>query len=173
MAILKTIIKLRRDTLLNYSKVGNHVPLNGEVCLVDTVNGVRTKIGDGKSSFRELPFTDSMIIQGYYKSDVDKFYKEVSYTTELLASENILYIDKTTNCIYYYNGKNYIKNTLDFPTATADKAGILKLYSTHGQNTDGTMTQKAITDAIDAIAFDIEIDEQDEANSSLFLNKPW
>ena len=32
--------------------------------------------------------------------------------------------------------------------ATEDQKGLLKLYNAVGENTDGTMTQKAITDAI-------------------------
>jgi hypothetical protein len=34
-------------------------------------------------------------------------------------------------------------------TATDTTPGIMKLYSTTGQNTDGTMTQKAITDELE------------------------
>lgn len=44
-------------------------------------------------------------------------------------------------------------------TATDTKAGIMKLYTTIGQNSDGTMTQKAITDELNEkveIALNIE-----------------
>jgi hypothetical protein len=35
------------------------------------------------------------------------------------------------------------------PTATATVPGVMKLYDTVGQNSDGTMTQKAISDELD------------------------
>lgn len=41
-----------------------------------------------------------------------------------------------------------IENTL--PIATDTVAGIAKLYNTTGSNTDGSMTQKSITDALDS-----------------------
>ena len=47
--------------------------------------------------------------------------------------------------MYIYNEEQYmIINTV--PYASSADAGILKLYDTTGSNTDGTMTQKAITD---------------------------
>ena len=36
----------------------------------------------------------------------------------------------------------------------------MKLYTAKGTNTDGTMTQKAITDAIDALKIKVEEDSQ-------------
>lgn len=47
------------------------------------------------------------------------------------------------------------------PPASATIPGIVKLYSTTGQNTDGTMTQKAITDALDTKS-KASVDLQDE-----------
>jgi hypothetical protein len=47
-------------------------------------------------------------------------------------------------------------------------AGIMKLYETSGKNTDGTMTQKAITEGIDEVEF--SIDSLD--SECLVLNKP-
>lgn len=37
----------------------------------------------------------------------------------------------------------------NIPSASAKIAGVMKLYDTIGSNTDGTMTQKAITDELD------------------------
>ena len=36
----------------------------------------------------------------------------------------------------------------ELPTASAEVSGIMKLYNTKGNNVDGTMTQKAITDEL-------------------------
>jgi hypothetical protein len=45
--------------------------------------------------------------------------------------------------------------------ATASVAGVVKLYNQTGQNTDGTMTQKAITDELNE-KIEIQIDEATE-----------
>lgn len=37
---------------------------------------------------------------------------------------------------------------LPYLTASETQAGLIKMYSSSGTNTDGTMTQKAITDAL-------------------------
>lgn len=51
--------------------------------------------------------------------------------------------------MYYYNGVEFVLiGPGSFPTASAETAGIMKLYSTTGENVDGTMTQKAITDEL-------------------------
>ena len=48
------------------------------------------------------------------------------------------------------NGKLWapLSSSADVENATSSTAGIMKLYSNSGQNTDGTMTQKAIGEAI-------------------------
>lgn len=170
MIALKTTIKMRRDQLLNYSMHGMHIPENGEVCLVDTLSGLRAKVGDGVSTFNSLPFADSMILQGYYDAVTRKFYKESTFQTELIADEKCLYVDKATKNLYFYNGSVYLASTVDIPTATDSAPGIIKIYQSYGQNTDGTMSQKVITDAISAIALDVEADG---IENSLVLNKPW
>jgi hypothetical protein len=40
---------------------------------------------------------------------------------------------------------------LGLPTASETVLGVLKLYNTTGDNTDGTMTQKAITSELENI----------------------
>ncbi len=51
--------------------------------------------------------------------------------------------------MYYYNGVEFVLiGPGSLPTASAETAGIMKLYSTIGENVDGTMTQKAITDEL-------------------------
>ena len=60
---LNTVITLRRDNDYNYEKVKNtFIPYNGEVILVDTArNGLRAKIGNGKATYAELPFSDEIL----------------------------------------------------------------------------------------------------------------
>ena len=51
-------VKHKRDTSANFTS-SNPVLLNGEIVVVDTGSGeVRTKTGDGKKRYLELPFDD-------------------------------------------------------------------------------------------------------------------
>ena len=168
------ILRLRRDNDYNYARIENtFIPANGEVCLVDTSDGkLRAKVGNGTTIFANLPYTDSgvineiheVVVRGYYYGGV--FYKDSAHIEVIEASESRIYIDISTCRIYSYNGTAYvIVGGNEVATATASVAGILKLYDTVGQNTDGTMTQKAITDELDdKIEMDIDM-----ANEMLIL----
>lgn len=180
---LLTTICLRRDTLINFANHASHVPEKGEVCLVDTLSrGTRIKIGDGTNTFASLPWYDQdcpSVILGYYFNA--KFYKDVNHTIEIpIGNEpadmqtskfnsNTIYIDIPSNIIYYWNGIELKESTVTIPTADAEKPGIMKLYTGHGYNADGTMTQQAITEAIDDIIFAVDKDDEE----TLILNKPW
>lgn len=151
--MLNAILQLRRDNDYNYEKIKDtFIPHNGEVCLVDTSrNGLRAKIGDGTHKFAELPFADvdtasNIIIRGYLNNNT--FYYESTYENIIDASFNKIYIDASGNKVYFYNGAEYIVINDDLPVASSTSAGIVKLYGETGQNTDGTMTQKAITDEL-------------------------
>ena len=55
--VIKTKIGLRRDTEENYEKVKDTLtPLKGEICLVDTSEGLKIKVGDGEKTFANLPY---------------------------------------------------------------------------------------------------------------------
>ena len=177
--ILTTTIALRRDTINNYASHSNHVPEKGEVCIVDPTattpwakaKNIRIKIGDGETTFGDLKYVDqenSSVFCGYYYNS--KFYADINHTEELEELEStMLYVDLHTGVIYYYDGEKLVANVVNVPTANDERPGILKLYQVHGQNTDGTMSQKAITDAIDAINLEV-IDGESETFS---LAKPW
>ena len=54
---IKTQIGLRRDTEANYELVKDSLkPIKGEVCLIDTSNGLKIKVGDGDTTFANLPY---------------------------------------------------------------------------------------------------------------------
>lgn len=53
--------------------------------------------------------------------------------------------------------------------ASDTNAGIMKLYQVSGQNIDGTMTQKTITDGVNSIKFDVDKDDSE----CLILDLPW
>jgi|GEM_PF-2851430 len=162
---IETIIRLRRDNDYNYEVIKDKfVPANGEVVLVDTArDGLRAKVGDGISTYAELQFTDAdirnAVQQGYFKDGI--FYKDTTMQTPFPNMVNKIYIDKTNNSIYYYDGEAYVPAEPELTTATSNMAGVMKLYSTIGQNTDGTMTQKSITDEL-GLRFKADVDAENE-----------
>ena len=161
--IYNAIIKLRRDNDYNYNAVANtFVPANGEVCIVDDAHfGIRAKVGNGVASYGALPFADQyvqnrVVERGYLKNGAF-YYTNVESQAQLMeAVDYKLYLDILTGGVYYYDTTAYTLVKSSLPTATAVEAGVMKLYTTKGLNTDGTMTQKAITDAIDALIIKTE-----------------
>lgn len=53
-------IQHKRDTSSNWT-TSNPVLLDGEIIIVDTDNGIRTKTGDGKKRYSQLPFDDEVV----------------------------------------------------------------------------------------------------------------
>lgn len=154
-------LRLRRDNEYNYARVGKtFIPLNGEPCLIDTGRqGLRIKIGDGKTPFEELDYADNFLIIGYLSNG--GFYKDKNYQTVYTPYTNRVYLDAITNEFYYYTGAKFQKVGATITAATASTPGIMKLYSTVGDNTDGTMTQKAITDELDdKVELALDMDEE-------------
>ena len=81
---LNSRIQLLRDNDYNYEKVKDiFVPKKGEPILVDTSrNGLRAKIGDGKSTYAQLPFVDedmakNILVRGYYEDN--NFYEDAAH----------------------------------------------------------------------------------------------
>lgn len=165
MNILNAVIQLRRDNDYNFKKVENSfIPANGEVVLVDTAkDGLRAKVGNGYSTFAQLQYTDAdlrnTVLHGYYYQNV--FYQDDLHQVAMRGMINKIYIDDNARKLYFFDGENYITIQDTFVTATADIPGIVKLYGTTGQNVDGTMTQKAITDELD-LRYKATIDSNDE-----------
>ena len=162
---IEAIIRLRRDNDYNYEAIKNtFVPANGEIILVDTArDGLRAKVGDGHSTYAQLQFTDAdirnAVYQGYFSNGV--FYEDALKQTPIQNKINKVYVDKKSNKIYYFNGEEYIPVESHFTAASSNAAGVMKLYDTIGQNTDGTMTQKSITDELNQ-RMKTDIDAQNE-----------
>ena len=160
MATAKTLltkIKLRRDNDYNYAaKKDTFIPLKGEVCLVDVAGkGLKAKVGDGVKTWANLPYTDeevykaidALIVSGELVDGI--FYTDSTHTDYYTPTGGTIYIDTARSKVYIYNDNEYVCVNKDVALASSEQAGIVKLYSTTGQNTDGTMTQKAITDKFD------------------------
>jgi len=86
----------------------------------------------------------------------------------LTPQEAHLYIDNNSKQLYTWD-KDESKYKLGVNKASASAAGIVFLYDNPGQATDGTMTQKAITNGIAAIKFGLD----DEQLECLVLDLPW
>lgn len=165
MKTINAIIQLRRDNDYNFEKIKDtFVPMNGEVVLVDTAkDGLRAKVGNGWSPYSQLQFTDedvrNAVLHGYLLDG--EFYKTTNKDGQINRMINKIYIDDSTRKIYFFNGENYQNIQTTFTTANDVTPGLVKLYATTGQNTDGTMTQKAITDELD-LRYKASIDSDDE-----------
>ena len=158
MKTINTIIQLRRDNEFNYPTT--YVPRNGEVLLIDTpTKGLQVKVGNGTSTFTQLDYYASdIIVRGYYFED--KFYSDNNHENLITGSNLKIYVDISTSRLYIYNEEQYtIINTV--PYASSTDAGILKLYDTTGSNTDGTMTQKSITDQLNT-KISVTVEEENE-----------
>ena len=159
--MIKAGLRLRRDNDYNYAKIkDSFIPANGEICLVDTArDGLRAVCGDGVSTFGQLDFLNDFIKKGYYYEG--NFYSDAAHTIKLDSFTTNLYIDLKTSQLYFFNGAEYKELNNNLQLASEQAAGIMKLYSTTGENEDGTMTQKAITKELSE-KFELAIDEEEE-----------
>lgn len=152
--MVNAIIRLRRDNDYNYAKIKDtFIPADGEICLVDTARyGLKAVCGDGVSTFGQLEYIGESFQQGYWDHVTGAFYYDKKLTQEIVNKrENVLYLDIDSSQIYYYTGSQFKQIELGLPTASETVLGVLKLYNNTGDNTDGTMTQKAITNELENI----------------------
>lgn len=173
--IVNAIIACRRDNDYNYAKVATtFIPKSGEICLVDTSRqGLCAIVGDGSATYESLlakGYANDIFAKGYFQDGI--FYNVRNNPTEvniLDKNTNKIYIDlNNTHNIYYYDGESFVLiGAGEIPTASATIAGVMKLYDVTGDNIDGTMTQKAITDELNQ-KFEMKVNQDDE--SLIFAN---
>lgn len=151
--IVRAVIACRRDNDYNYAKVATtFIPKSGEICLVDTSRrGLCAIVGDGSTTYGQLVakgYVNDIFVKAYFYENA--FYSDITHTDKLEGNINRIYIDlNNSSKIYYWNGERYISIGMgELPVASSEAAGILKLYKTTGNNEDGTMTQKSITDEL-------------------------
>ena len=63
----------------------------------------------GKVPEAQLPSYVDDILEGYYKADDGKFYKESTYTTEITGEAGKIYIDLANNIEYRWTGSAFIE----------------------------------------------------------------
>lgn len=150
--ILQVTLKLRRDNDYNYEKVkDSFIPEKGEVCLVDTgKKGLCAIVGDGVTPYGNLEYTNTIFQKVYIIAGAA--YADAEAKTAITPNENKIYIDANNpNTLYYYNGIEFVLiGSGSLPIASSETAGIMKLYTATGSAIDGTMTQKAITEALNS-----------------------
>ena len=146
---LKAISRLRRDNDYNYEKIKNSfIPANGEVCLVDTSDsGLCAIVGDGVTKYADLKY-ENLIFETIDVKNLDG----------VQLSKNKIYINE--NDLFYFNGIELVP-IFSPATANAEQAGVLKMYDTLGDNIDGTMTQRSITENLNLkVSASVEIEEE-------------
>lgn len=166
--VLKNVrIALKRGDTAYFEPIKDtFIPLYGEVVIIDTDDGIRTKIGDGKTCFANLPFTDEnlrsmasgAIVRGYYFEN--KFYQDPDHKISIVGYEWKIYIDIPTREIYgFFESENRFSeiNSVNAPTASNTVSGVSKLYSSLGQNADGSIDQRTVTNEINK-KFTISLD---------------
>ena len=151
--MINAILRLRRDNDYNYAKIKDtFIPANGEICLVDTSRyGLKAVCGDGVSTFGQLEYIGESFKQAYYDYVTESFYEDKLLQKEVSKKEDVLYLDIDTSNLYYWTGEVFKLIDFNLPTASETTLGVLKLYNSTGDNIDGTMTQKAITDELEDI----------------------
>lgn len=152
-------VALRRDNYFNYK--ADFVPQNGEICLVDTArDGLRVVCGDGKTKFESLEYVDNFIVKGFFVDDA--FYEDKSGTMPIAGAVHKLYIDMATQQMFVFDGEKYVSaGGKQIANATSEIPGIMKLYDTLGQNTDGAITQRLFTNEINQ-KFEMDVVPEDE-----------
>lgn len=148
----------------------------------------KLKIGDGVSAYADLPYigeadpSDGVIVGGYFLNG--EFYSDSTYTKPLVHSNIKVYVDYNTisdstskvKCYRYVGDTTgFVEITSTFASET--EAGVMKLYKSSGENEDGTMTQKAITEGVRGIKLEIADENNngviDEGEETLILTLPW
>jgi len=126
----------------------------------------KTKTANGETGkFEPIASASDVIIRGYYLND--KFYTDSTYQTECVKDTKCLYVDIISGgSLYTWDGTKYNRSVKD---ASSTLAGVMKLYQTHGQNTDGTMSQKEITNGVQSIKFNVDLEDEE----CLILDLPW
>ena len=145
-------IQFKRGTksALESKLVSDLKPLKGEP--IWEIDSNKIRIGDGINDYKDLPYInmtaddEDLVIAGYYINNT--FYTTEKAITFSPRRINKIYKDLLTNSLYYY------KLTDGFNP-------LLVLYQSVGYNEDGTMSQKAITNALDVKA-EIYLNELDD-----------
>jgi len=171
MATVINSIQFKRGTKANLEAklVDDKKPLKGEPIWETDTNKI--KVGDGVNDYADLPYLgaaeENIVIEGYYVQEYDTFFKESAHINPIIKKISKLYKDIPTGLFYYLSNNVY---TGVYQIADETHYGVSKLYKSSGQNEDGSISQKIVTNSISSIEFKIT---EDGAENCLDLQKPW
>ena len=155
-------------TVFNSSKIdaitinGERLPVNDAIidipaAAADKYGAIKLGTGmetqeDGTVTINFESFADEfsnggLICHGYLHEG--RFYTDNTYTESLVGYDYKLYIDIPSTFVYEYKpDTKKFEQINKAPLATSIVPGVMKLYGALGDQTDGTMNQKSITDEI-------------------------
>lgn len=172
MTSITSKIQLRRDTSANWVS-SDPVLLSGEVAIsTDQLHAgtdqPKFKIGNGTDVWSALDYyptgsgsstwggiSGTLSNQTDLQNALNAKQDSLGYTAENSGNKTDVMSGNTASSIKYLSAKGVYDwiTGLGYwvsQSATNVVAGIMKLYSTTGSNTDGTMTQDSITTALNA-----------------------
>ncbi len=117
---------------------------------IKVTNGVYSldfnAIDDDSIPIEKVQWENAIIVRGYLYNG--EFYQDEDHRIKYVPYEYKIYVDITSSTIFIYNGENYISAIANVPFASDTLPGILKLYQNTGVNTDGSISQKIVTDEL-------------------------
>lgn len=115
-------------------------------------NGVAELNESGKIPSSQLPSYVDDVIDGYYKEADGKFYKESTYTTEIVGEDGKIYISVDTNIQYRWTGSAFAALggalQLGETSSTAYRGDRGKTAYDHSQITDGRNPHNTTADNV-------------------------
>ena len=116
-------------------------------------------LDDGSIPIEKVQWENAIVVRGYLYEG--QFYQDEEHRIRYVPYEYKIYIDITSSTIFIYNGENYIAAVANVPFASDTLPGILKLYQNTGINTDGSISQKIVTDELN-LRFKMSTDAAEE-----------
>ena len=161
--VIKTTFQFRRGLAATWAKNNPSLAYGEPGFEKDTY---RLKIGDGVTPWNDLEYLDQSTEQIIWEQAEATFPHIRQETDAAYAEKASSFIPiKNELCVVVFNNKTVRLKIGDGVTVWSDlpyiDADEIKLYDTTGQNTDGTMTQKAITDSLDT-KVGVSLDRENE-----------
>lgn len=109
-------------------------------------NGIATLDSSGLVPSSQLPSYVDDVVEGYYNSTNNKFYKEETHTTVLMGEDGKIYVDIPSNHSFRYAPASQAYIKIDDAVSTAERA----LKDSDGNDINATYEKKA--DAVASLA---------------------
>lgn len=109
-------------------------------------NGVATLDSSGLIPSDQLPSYVDDVIEGYYNSTDNKFYKEETHTTALTGEDGKIYVDIPSNHSFRYAPASQVYIKIDDAVSTSERA----LKDSDGNDINATYEKK--TDAVASLS---------------------